>query len=64
MPVRLDAPPPPPAGPGPLSLDDLDLELEELGVDMTHAADDLVAIAPLDAAADQIDGPIDGLSLA
>lgn len=62
MPAQLETLPPPPAGP--LSLEDLDHELEELGVDMGHASDDLVAVEPLDDATDQLDGPIDGLSLA
>lgn len=62
MPAQLETLPPPPAGP--LSLEDLDHELEELGVDMGSAADDLVAVEPLDDATDQLDGPIDGLSLA
>ena len=62
MPPQLDTLPPPP--PGPLSLEDLDHELEVLGVDMGQATEDLVTIAPIDDAAGRPDGPIDGLSLA
>ncbi len=44
-----EMPPPPPVPVSPSTLADLDTELEELGVNMTH---------------DLVDGPIDGLSLA
>ncbi len=61
MASELETLPPPP---GPVALNDLDSELEELGIDMSHTVDDLVAIAPIDAATELVDGPIDGLSLA